>query len=185
MALLSTVISRISASNQSRTLVCRHFSALSSQPSISHKNYRHSSYDSAGEKFKTVDRNKPLKKIIFGGVLAGTIYAFGMKWWEDQKYKASLLQDGHAMSYKDYQISEEIPEFKVARSLRNPADNTKIKFTLYQYQTCPFCCKARAFLDYFGLNYDVIEVNSVTRKQVLHCFDRFYVKSILVNFRTT
>merc|ERR1712117_687624 len=26
--------------------------------------------------------------------------------------------------------------------------------------------KARAFLDYFGLNYDVIEVNSVLRKQV-------------------
>ena len=55
---------------------------------------------------------------------------------------------------------------EVARSLRNAADNTKIKFTLYQYQTCPFCCKARAFLDYFGINYDVVEVNSVTRKQV-------------------
>ena len=190
MALLSTVISRISASNSSRTLVCRHFSALTpQQPSISHKNYyRNASYDSAGEKFQTVDRNKPFKKIIFGGIVAGTIYAFGMKWWSDQQYKASLLQEGHAMSYKDYQITEEIPEFKVARSLRNPADNTKIKFTLYQYQTCPFCCKARAFLDYFGLNYDVIEVNSVTRKQVcgpqcgnyrIFLLLRFYVKSIL------
>ena len=192
MALLSTVISRITASNSSRTLVCRHFSALTpQQPSISHKNYyRNASYDSAGEKFQTVDRSKPYKKIIFGGIVAGTIYALGMKWWSDQQYKASLLQEGHAMSYKDYQITEEIPEFKVARSLRNPADNTKIKFTLYQYQTCPFCCKARAFLDYFGLNYDVIEVNSVTRKQVcgpqcgnyrIFMSPKFYVKSNLKN----
>jgi len=41
-----------------------------------------------------------------------------------------------------------------------------LKITLFQYQTCPFCCKARAFLDYFGFAYDVIEVNSVLRTQV-------------------
>ena len=44
---------------------------------------------------------------------------------------------------------------------------------LYQYATCPFCCKARAFLDYMGLSYDVIEVNSVMRKQVRHNLIRF------------
>ncbi len=37
---------------------------------------------------------------------------------------------------------------------------------LFQYRTCPFCCKVRAFLDFYGINYDIIEVNSVTRKQV-------------------
>ena len=41
-----------------------------------------------------------------------------------------------------------------------------MKLTLFQYQTCPFCCKVRAFLDYYGFNYDVIEVNSVLRTQV-------------------
>jgi microsomal prostaglandin-E synthase 2 len=41
-----------------------------------------------------------------------------------------------------------------------------IKITLYQYQTCPFCCKARAFLDYYGISYDVVEVNSVKRTEV-------------------
>jgi len=46
------------------------------------------------------------------------------------------------------------------------ADNQGLKLTLYQYATCPFCCKARAFLDYMGLTYDVIEVNSVMRTQV-------------------
>ncbi len=39
---------------------------------------------------------------------------------------------------------------------------------LLQYRTCPFCCKVRAFLDYYGINHDVIEVNSVTRKQACH-----------------
>ena len=73
---------------------------------------------------------------------------------------------GQEASSKDYIIRQEIPEFQPAKVIRNPNDNTKLKLTLYQYQTCPFCCKARAFLDYFGLNYDVIEVNSVTRKQV-------------------
>lgn len=37
--------------------------------------------------------------------------------------------------------------------------------TLYQYQTCPFCCKVRAFLDYYGIPYDVVEVNPVLRQQ--------------------
>ncbi|RWS11411.1 prostaglandin E synthase 2-like protein, partial [Dinothrombium tinctorium] len=39
-------------------------------------------------------------------------------------------------------------------------------FTLFQYQTCPFCCKVRAFLDYYGIPYNVIEVNPVFRQQL-------------------
>jgi len=41
-----------------------------------------------------------------------------------------------------------------------------LKFTLYQYQTCPFCCKTRVFLDYYGISYDVVEVNSVKRTEI-------------------
>ena len=67
---------------------------------------------------------------------------------------------------EDFLLQQKPPEFKVARRIRNSADTTGLRLTLFQYQTCPFCCKARAFLDYFGLNYDVIEVNSVLRKQV-------------------
>lgn len=40
------------------------------------------------------------------------------------------------------------------------------KFTLYQFQSCPYCCKVRAALDYFGFPYDVVEVNSVTKSQI-------------------
>lgn len=40
------------------------------------------------------------------------------------------------------------------------------KLTLYQYRTCPFCCKARAYLDYTGISYDVVEVNPVSKKEM-------------------
>ena len=41
-----------------------------------------------------------------------------------------------------------------------------LKLTLYQYKTCPFCSKVRAFLDYHGLPYEVVEVNPVMRKEI-------------------
>lgn len=38
--------------------------------------------------------------------------------------------------------------------------------TLYQYQTCPFCCKTRAFLDYYGVGYETVEVNPLFRREI-------------------
>ena len=61
--------------------------------------------------------------------------------------------DGAVASAKtQYSLKENPPMFKPARQIRNSADTTGLKLTLFQYQTCPFCCKARAFLDYFGFN---------------------------------
>lgn len=41
-----------------------------------------------------------------------------------------------------------------------------VKLTLYQYKTCPFCSKVRAFLDYYGLPYEIVEVNPVMRQEI-------------------
>ncbi|GLC33355.1 hypothetical protein PLESTB_000342200 [Pleodorina starrii] len=38
--------------------------------------------------------------------------------------------------------------------------------TLYQYEVCPYCCKVRAFLDYYKLPYTVIEVNPLTKGEL-------------------
>ncbi|KAK2169902.1 hypothetical protein LSH36_6g13000 [Paralvinella palmiformis] len=57
-------------------------------------------------------------------------------------------------------------QFKPIRSVRSDGDSTGLKLTMFQYQTCPFCCKARAYLDYRSFSYDVIEVNSVWRKEI-------------------
>ncbi|KAL1130728.1 hypothetical protein AAG570_011969 [Ranatra chinensis] len=32
--------------------------------------------------------------------------------------------------------------------------------------SCPFCCKVRAFLDYHGISYDIVEVNPVLKQQM-------------------
>ena len=76
-------------------------------------------------------------------------------------------QTSNDSSIKEYLLATPPPYFEPARKIRNSNDDMGVKITLFQYQTCPFCCKARAFLDYFGLNYDVVEVNSVMRTQVL------------------
>lgn len=41
-----------------------------------------------------------------------------------------------------------------------------LQLTLYQYKTCPFCSKVRAFLDYHQLPHDIVEVNPVMRKEI-------------------
>ena len=37
---------------------------------------------------------------------------------------------------------------------------------LYQYQTCPFCNKVRAYLDWANVPYDVVEVNPMGKKEL-------------------
>lgn len=56
-----------------------------------------------------------------------------------------------------------VPSKSVKHEQTNPG---RVKLTLYQYVTCPFCCKVRAYLDYFGYNYDIVEVNSISKKQL-------------------
>ena len=194
---LAKAISRTSCFG-SRTLVCRHFTSLSSTNKKQLQNLSKLSSTNFQIRYFNEDEGVAAKKAQgnFKNRTSGTRLG---AWWntrmgeqtsegvvvgvgfvlavgicvgytqyslhkEDQKLHKKGI--GHENTYKDYLVEEDIPEHKFARSLRNPADNTKIKFTLYQFQSCPFCCKARAFLDYYGLNYDVVEVNSVTRKQV-------------------
>nr|CAD7403621.1 unnamed protein product [Timema cristinae] len=54
----------------------------------------------------------------------------------------------------------------VVHKVISPTDHTGLQLVLFQYPTCPFCCKVRAFLDYYGFSYDVVEVNPVLRQQI-------------------
>lgn len=112
----------------------------------------------AGGSSSLVRKSKWIK-FLGVGILAGAGYGY---------YAYSNKPDNNAgiTIPVDNMLKEPPPDFPPARKIRNPADNTGLRITLYQYQTCPFCCKARSFLDYFGLSYDVIEVNSVMRTQV-------------------
>uniref|UniRef100_A0A0N4UNS3 Prostaglandin E synthase 2 n=1 Tax=Dracunculus medinensis TaxID=318479 RepID=A0A0N4UNS3_DRAME len=56
-----------------------------------------------------------------------------------------------------------------------------LNLRLYQYQTCPFCCKVRAFLDYFGFSYEVVEVNPITRSQLKFLTDYKKVPVVIID----
>ncbi|KAL1434968.1 hypothetical protein MTO96_011325 [Rhipicephalus appendiculatus] len=58
------------------------------------------------------------------------------------------------------------PGTKISRVVNGPTETAGLKITMYQYQTCPFCCKVRAFLDFYGIPYNVIEVDPVLRQQL-------------------
>ncbi len=60
---------------------------------------------------------------------------------------ATLL--GYSLSSRADCLSNEIPSF-----------------TLYQYATCPYCCKTRAFLDYYHIPYTMVEVNPLFRTEI-------------------
>ncbi|XP_036863981.2 prostaglandin E synthase 2 isoform X5 [Manis javanica] len=44
--------------------------------------------------------------------------------------------------------------------------SSRLQLTLYQYKTCPFCSKVRAFLDFHALPYQVVEVNPVRKAEI-------------------
>lgn len=93
-------------------------------------------------------RSKLLSSLRGGGGRAlGCAFLLGGGLGLYQTVKLSLQQQQH--------LAEE--ETKVSRDL---------KLTLYQYKTCPFCSKVRAFLDYHGLPYEIVEVNPVMRQEI-------------------
>ncbi|KAI1289210.1 Prostaglandin E synthase 2 [Halotydeus destructor] len=121
-------------------------------------------------------------------LLAGSAFALatvgGLKYdeWKDEKarkesIKSQLLWDSEQRKFKPSEYLSKKGGSKVPMDLieaipitRHVDGPTKlpgnIRLRLFQYQTCPFCCKVRAFLDYYGIPYDVIEVNPVLRQQV-------------------
>jgi glutaredoxin len=61
---------------------------------------------------------------------------------------------------------EKIRSVPVSFRIAGPTVIPGVKLTLFQYTSCPFCCKVRSVLDYYGLSYEVIEVNPVLRSQL-------------------
>ncbi|XP_037536095.1 prostaglandin E synthase 2 [Nematolebias whitei] len=64
-----------------------------------------------------------------------------------------------------YQASKLSVEQHLAEEDRD-VSGQGLKLTMYQYKTCPFCSKVRAFLDYHGLPYEIVEVNPVMRQEI-------------------
>nr|XP_031533476.1 prostaglandin E synthase 2 isoform X2 [Vicugna pacos] len=57
-------------------------------------------------------------------------------------------------------------DLRAERSAVQLSLSSRLQLTLYQYKTCPFCSKVRAFLDFHALPYQVVEVNPVRRAEI-------------------
>ncbi|MEN2496522.1 MAG: hypothetical protein MHMPM18_001034 [Marteilia pararefringens] len=82
---------------------------------------------------------------------------------------SNLANNSRVSRYVDY-----VPEKKQDFEIR-----------IFQYQNCPFCCKARAYFDIKGLNYSIVEVNSLTKSQLKWNEDYKKVPVILLKEKST
>lgn len=107
--------------------------------------------------------NERLFKYGLGGMALGTV---GYKLYSD--YQSEMNKNvAKYLARKEVVVIDEIPpEVKITRKIVNHNDNSGLDLVLFQYQTCPFCCKVRAFLDAGGFTYSVVEVNAVLRQSI-------------------
>lgn len=122
-------------------------------------------------------RKEGTGKLLLKGIILGAVVGSGYA-----TYK-SVIEPGpktHLINEKQPPVVlDKHPRVKIARKIVNADDKTGLNITLFQYQTCPFCCKVRAFLDYHGLSYNVVEVDGV-RKKDLKWSDTKKVPTLLV-----
>lgn len=96
-------------------------------------------------------------KSLLNGAGFGIVIGVGYTVYTSYKSK-----DAHLVhERRDAHIIDELPKVKVIRKIVNPKDNHNLDLVLFQYQTCPFCCKVRAFLDGSQFSYSVVEVSFI------------------------
>ncbi|KAL3283747.1 hypothetical protein HHI36_017916 [Cryptolaemus montrouzieri] len=100
-------------------------------------------------------------KLGLVGITMGAIVGTGYSIHNQNKPRSHIMNEETVIP-----ILDNIPKIKPSRKIRYTDDTSNLKLTLFQYQTCPFCCKVRAFLDYYGISYDVIEVDPVLRQSI-------------------
>lgn len=105
--------------------------------------------------------NGTAKRLLKG---AGIGTGLGVSW---AVYDSLKEPDAHMINEeKQAFVIDKLPDVTIARRIVNPNDKSNLELVLFQYQTCPFCCKVRAFLDSKGLSYSIVEVDAVLRQDL-------------------
>ncbi|XP_044764612.1 prostaglandin E synthase 2 [Coccinella septempunctata] len=110
---------------------------------------------------KVFEKGKSIFKLGLAGVVVGGVMGTGYTIYLRNEPRSHIMNEQTGIP-----LIEKIPDIKPSREIRFPNDSSNLKLTLFQYQTCPFCCKVRAFLDYHGISYDVVEVDPVLRQSI-------------------
>lgn len=103
----------------------------------------------------------PVFRIGLVGITVGALVGTGYSIRQLKKPNAFILNDESVIP-----TISEVPAILPSKQIVIPSDNSGLKLTLYQYTTCPFCCKVRAFLDYYGISYNIVEVDPVLRQSI-------------------
>ncbi|KAG1714367.1 Prostaglandin E synthase 2 [Nymphon striatum] len=70
------------------------------------------------------------------------------------------------VSIRETYENVEMPDTKATKQvIGTNMEFANVHLKMFQYQSCPFCCKVRAYIEYNGLNCDVVEVNPVFRTE--------------------
>lgn len=81
-------------------------------------------------------------------------------------YKVNVKKTFKPGETEEYAFLKEAPEFGAHYRIINDADTSDLQLTLFQYRTCPFCCKVRSYLDARGISYEIVEVDAVLRQAI-------------------
>lgn len=109
--------------------------------------------------FKKTKDVKPDAKYYFKSLLngAGVGLVVGVGFAVYTSYQA---KDAHLIHERtEAMVLDELPKVKIIRKIVNPKDKLNLDIVLFQFQTCPFCSKVRAFLDANGFSYSICEVS--------------------------
>lgn len=85
-----------------------------------------------------------------------------LKLW---RFRGILVTSGSFILGARYQATNTV-ESAGAENKGIETHSTASTITLYQYQSCPFCSKTRAFLDYYGIKYGKVEVNPLFKREM-------------------
>nr|CAG4647171.1 EOG090X08KD [Megafenestra aurita] len=108
------------------------------------------------------NQSSKVKLLIIGfglGALVGLGYVY-------RKMNLKTIPIANVDSENDLLLLEAPPIDFIAKKVLGKEEMANLQITLFQYEPCPFCKKVRAYLDFAGLSYNVIEVNPVTKKQL-------------------
>ncbi|KAJ0183790.1 hypothetical protein K1T71_000213 [Dendrolimus kikuchii] len=81
-------------------------------------------------------------------------------------YKINIKKPSAPEGKGEYAFLKEAPEYEPQYRIINDSDTSDLQLILFQYRTCPFCCKVRAYLDARGISYEVVEVDAVLRQAI-------------------
>jgi glutaredoxin len=70
---------------------------------------------------------------------------------------------GGFVCYKQYGVKS-LNEVN-CQDIQSPEQNEG-NITLYQFASCQFCNKVRTFLDYYGMEYKIVEVDPIFKKEI-------------------